>query len=605
MIAWFLCPLVVRAGDISVSATVESQDVYVGESFIMQVVVDGSDKAEAPDLSVLEGFAVEALGGSNESRQSISIINGRIERNVSRRYVYSYRLTPLETGRLTIPSVLVNVGGEGFRTSPIVITARKPGETGDFKLRMRLSRASCFIGEPVVLTVTWYLRRDVQDFRFTAPLLSSDAFVFENPEVKTDRSKRYYRIPFGAGEVIAEKGSGLLEGERYATLEFRKALIPKRAGAFVLPEIIVACSAVTGFSRGSDFFDDFFSDDFFGRRRGRLKKYVVSSNPLTLDVRDLPLEGRPKDFSGLVGEYRISATARPTEVNVGDPITLNIVIEGPDYLGAVDLPPLAEQPDLTRDFKIPDERADGRIDGGRKIFTQSVRAKHDGVEQIPPIRLAYFNTANGLYEAAATDPIPLVVHETRVVTAVDAEGIEPAEGAPVERRQAGIAYNYEGPAVIEPQDFGLGSTLSEPAWIAALITPPAAYFILLTGAVALKRRRARPEARKARGAMKRLRSRIDAIGRKGELRGRQLCEEVLEALREYIGDKLNRPGATITAGDLETILARRGLDASVIESLKEAMSACEAGAYAGGLSSVEGDLPRRVRKAAEELERKL
>ena len=149
-------------GDIRVIANVESRDVYVGESFLMQISVDGSDEVEAPDMSAIEGFSVEYISGSNNSSQSISIINGRVERNVQKGFVFTYKLTPQSAGRHTIPSIDVKVEGNTFRTGPIVVSVKRPEETEDFKLRIRMSRESCFVGEPVVLTVTWYLRRDVE-----------------------------------------------------------------------------------------------------------------------------------------------------------------------------------------------------------------------------------------------------------------------------------------------------------------------------------------------------------------------------------------------------------------------------------------------------------
>ena len=159
------------ADDIRVITNVESRDVYVGESFLMQITVDGTDEAVLPDFSPLEGFTVEYVGGSNNSSQSISIINGKVQRTVKKGFVFTYRLTPKVAGRLVIPPLDVNVSGTLFKTSQIAISVKKPEETEDFKLRIRLSRDTCYTGEPVVISVTWYLNRDVEGFNFTAPIL--------------------------------------------------------------------------------------------------------------------------------------------------------------------------------------------------------------------------------------------------------------------------------------------------------------------------------------------------------------------------------------------------------------------------------------------------
>lgn len=595
-----------QAGDVRVAANVETHDVYVGESFLLQIAVDGSDSAEIPDLSGLDGFAVEYLGGSNNSSQSISIINGKVERTVQRGFVFTFRLTPQRTGRLAIPAIPVKVEGTSFTTGEITISVKQPEETEDFKLRIALSRETCFVGEPVLLTVTWYLRRDVQAFEFTAPLLSSDAFSFETPEVNIDPNGQYYRIPLAGREVIAKKDRGILDGETYATLSYSIAVIPERPGTFVIPEFIVAAESGTGLRSRRDFLRDFFNNDFVGQWRGSLRKYVVPSNELGLAVRDLPLEGRPPGFAGHVGRYRIEVGAEPTEVNIGDPITLTVTLSGPDYLGRVDLPPLGAQEALARDFRIPEDRADGVIDGRKKVFTQTIRALREEVTKIPPIELVYFDTKLEKYATARSEPITIEVRPTRIVTAGDAEGLEPvAAGAPLEPWKAGIAYNYEGPAVIEPQDFGLGSLLSDAWALLLLIVPPAGFLAVLAGAVAARRRSADPEARRARGALRRLRGRLAVLRGSGESDER-FCASVLEAFSRYLGDRLSLEGAALTPGEIERLIASRGAGPGLVDEVRGLLRSCEFGAYAGGAAMEDrGRLLERALETAGRLEKAL
>ena len=595
------------AGDISVSLQVESRDVYVGESFMMQISVDGTDRIEEPDLGSLPGFSIEYLGGSNNSSQSITIINGRIQKSVHKGFVLSYRLTPKRTGRLTIPPIEVHAGGKVFRTDPVVISVRKPHESEDFKLRMSLSRSECYVGEPVVLTVTWYIGRNVRDFQFTMPLLDMDAFDFEDPHIKINNRLSYYRVPLGKQEVIAEKGRGMLDGQMYATLRFKKVLIPKKAGKFALPQTVVSCEAIVRRGGQSDFFDDFFSDNFFGMGGGKLRKYVVPSNTVSLDVKPLPEEGRPPGFAGHVGRYRISATAQPTDVNVGDPITLNIIVEGPDYLGNVDFPPLSEQPALERDFKIPSERAAGKIAGTKKIFTQTIRAKNDRVKEIPSIKLVYFDTEKGRYEVASTKPIPITVHPTRIVTARDAEGGRPVNYSnPIEKWKVGIAYNYEGPELLMNEGLGFASIVREPLWLAALAAPPALFFVVLLSLTMLRRRKEDVEGRKARGALKRLLKGLDRL-KGSDISDKELGMRIMQLLREYVGDKLGRQGTTLTRAEIASELEKRRVSEGVRSDFIALVERFEAAAYAGAVSIEEGkaELLERAKRLARALDREM
>jgi hypothetical protein len=587
------------AQEVVVQAYVESETVYMGETFVYQLVIDGADNATPPDVSAFgPDFAAQYLGGQNSSSQSISLINGKMERQVQRRFIMQFNLTPKRKGRLTIPAVPVKVKGQSYNANAVVVGVDTPVETQDFKLRMSLSRSSCYVGEPVMLTVTWYIGRDVEEFVFSMPVLGSADFDVETPEVKIDQNKKYYRIPVGGQEVIAEKGTGTLDGRNYATISFKKALFPKRAGTLAIPESSVQCAAVSGSLRGRDFFDDFFNDNFFGARRGAMKKYVVPSNNLVLNVKDLPREGRPADFAGHIGEYKISASASPLDVSVGDPITLKVTLSGPDYLGNVDLPPLGNQTELATYFKIPDERADGKVSGASKVFTQTIRAKNESVKEIPSIALSYFDTKKGRYETISTAPIPIVVHSTKVVTAVDAEGSSSGPlGNPLEGWKEGIAYNYEGADVLKPQQFGLVSALSSPPWLAALFLPLAAYVTLLATTIARRRREADVEGRAARSAFRRLKRRLEGIGKQG-VSGAALCEQVHGAMREYLGDKLSTAGSTLTAGDVVRILGEKGASPEAIAALREVMASCEAGAYAGDHSPA-ADREAFIRRALE------
>jgi hypothetical protein len=593
-----------RAGEILARVTVESDEVYVGEPFMMRITVIGSADAERPDLSGLEGFEVKFQGGTNNSSHSVSIINGKVTRNVTKEYIYNYTLTALKTGTLTIPPIEVEAEGRTLRSNSVTIRAKRPEETEDFKLRARLSKKSAYVGEPVLLNVTWYLNRDIRSFEFTAPFLDTDNFTVEEPEVEIDSRKQYFRVPIAGYEFIAEKGRDTLAAKQYATLSFSMAVTPKEQGVFTIPEFIVACE--TGSAVRDRFFDDFFSDRFRGRERSR--KYVIPSNTPSISVKPLPLAGRPDDFAGHIGEYSISASAEPLEVNIGDPITLEVTLEGPEYLDNVTLPPLSGMEGFTGNFKIPEERAAGTVEDGRKVFTQTIRPVREGVTEIPPVRLVSFDTETEEYRTVSTEPIPLKVNPTRVVKASDAEGISvPGQMTALESWKDGIAYNYEGTEVLAKRDYGFYAALSR-WWNLALITvPPALFLLILTGTVLVRRRSSDPEGRRARRALKEARKKLSAI-RKPDREGQAFCGEILEVLKEYMACRLCRQSVSMTAAEIEEELEKRDIERETVDSLREIIETCEAGTYAGEKPTGMDDAPsvtRRMEELLKRIDRKL
>ena len=61
---------------ISIQAQVDKEEVSVGESFMLQIKIDGDDSPAEPDLSGLSDFTVIPKGGGQNNRESITIING-------------------------------------------------------------------------------------------------------------------------------------------------------------------------------------------------------------------------------------------------------------------------------------------------------------------------------------------------------------------------------------------------------------------------------------------------------------------------------------------------------------------------------------------------
>jgi hypothetical protein len=597
---------ILSSGRIIARTSVESDNVYVGESFLMQITVIGSTEAERPNLAGLEEFDVEFAGGSNNSSQSVSIVNGKYSRTVKKEYVFTYRLTPRRAGVLRIPSFTIEVEGGDLKTNTFAINVRTPEETDKFKLRLRLSKKNCYTGEPVILSVIWYLQEDVNSFHFTAPFLETATFDIEKPEVILDKRKKYFRVPIGGKEFIALKSSGTLEGENYATLEFDLALIPKRSGIFTIPKFIVSCETGGGFG-GDDFFNDFFSRGFSSRERR--KKFVVPSNSPTLNVKELPKEGRPADFAGYVGEYRISVSASPTEADVGDPVTLIVTLEGSDYMETLTLPSLIEFAEFSENFKIPSERAVGVIKDGKKIFTQTIRAKNHKVIRIPPIRFVSFDTAKERYLTVESDPIPLIVNPTRIITASDAEGLGRApEGTALEHWRNGIVYNYKGEGVMARMDYGFESLMFHRWNIMLLVLPPALFVILLLGSIIVKKRNADPFARRARESGKMFSRKLDTILKDKNLNREVSCGRILEALKEYLGNKLRLAGSALTSEEIGDELERKGINPELIESLMGIIQLFEHGTYAG-LSAAEindvGSLIERIKDIVARLDKKL
>src|SRR6185503_19157397 len=131
-------------GEATVKAEVNATRVYVGDSLTLQVAVEGARSAVPPDLSKLDGFTAQYVGAQDASSQSVTIINGRMQRNDSLRFIMQWRLTPTRKGKLTIPALTVAAGGQNHATEPISIASVEPAESPDFRLALEADKTAAY-----------------------------------------------------------------------------------------------------------------------------------------------------------------------------------------------------------------------------------------------------------------------------------------------------------------------------------------------------------------------------------------------------------------------------------------------------------------------------
>ena len=115
-----------------------------------------------------------------------------------------------------------------------------------------------------------------------------------------------------------------------------------------------------------------------GRYTGRRLVAVAAAVPV--EVREVPLP-RPATFCGGIGNYRVAASASPTALRVGDPLTLRLDFERGQGSGSLDLisaPNLEANSKIAADFEIIDKNPTGRSEGEVKRFEYALRPKRAG-----------------------------------------------------------------------------------------------------------------------------------------------------------------------------------------------------------------------------------
>jgi hypothetical protein len=548
--------------------------IYPGQRFTYSVVVEGG-KPSRIDVSPIAQFNPQRAG----SGSSMQTIGGRTTISYSENYV----IVAEKPGTMVLPPVTVVVDGKTYETNAVEVTVAAPGTTDRLELEVTVSDTRCYVGQPIVLEVRWIVKAQVKDAAFEVPVFKSDDFYIEDLPGASSAYARTETSIHGVPVQVYENRE-TIKGMEAAIVSFGKVLLPKRAGQITLEPVTVSTSMVTGRVR---------TGEFLNPVRVNYERFSVASDPIALEVLPLPQAGRPEGFYGLVGRYTISASATPTEVSVGDPITLTVRIGGNPYLKPVRWPDLEAVAALANHFKIPSEKASPVVENGQKVFTQTVRARDDRVREIPPIPLAYFDPEAGDYVVAQTASIPLKVAAAKVLTSADIEGLGASSVARrVQALREGLSANYYGPEVLENQAFSPMAALASPGYAALWSLP----LLGLIGSIAFRlatRTSAESVARKRRRQA--ASTAVRQIRRVATAEESERHDLLAAALRGYVGDRFDRAAGSLTADDCHGVVLAVTDDADLAERFRERIAESEAARYASiGVSIDAGQVEEAI-----------
>ncbi len=539
--------------EVSAQAAFSQQTCYLGDQVRFRIVVEGAEQADAPDLSSLPGASFFFAGGSNNTSTMVSIVNGRRHEESHKQYILQWVVTPEKPGTLVVPPQRITLpDGSAVQTPEARLRVIEPEQTDKPVLRATIDDDTLYVGQAARVHVTWLLLSDVEEYSFRGNDRPDDFDIQPVITASAGRGNDYKVDIFG----ITTQGRlsySTLDGERYRSFEFELLVSPKRAGTLTLGPIGVSF------------------DERVTRRSTR--RMIARTDPIVIHALDLPAEGRPPGFTGLLGAHAIDATATPTDVNVGDPIELRVTISGPEPMsGVTDGPDLTSIEGFTDDFRISSEgwTYEPSSSPGRRTFKTTIRATHEGVEAIPAISLPFFDPGEGEYRVARSRPIPLHVRAVRKVTAADAVVSSGAPAAvsrdPLTPTAGGLWAIDTGPAVLADAWVPDAGMLRRPAVLSALIAPPVVF--LLAGVSVLARSRPRDEAEIRR-------RRAISMARRALRR-----EGPESAVRTYLACAFGLTPSAVTGADGHRLLAEAGV--ADADDIAELIAISESTRYAPG-----------------------
>jgi hypothetical protein len=231
------------------------------------------------------------------------------------------------------------------------------------------------------------------------------------------------------------------------------------------------------------------------------KDMTIASPSSELNVLPLPTLGRPRDFSGAVGDFDVSSDISPSRVAAGDPLTLHLRVRGVGNFDRVDSAMLDHLEHWkTYPPKSSFKASDAAQTHGEKVFEQPLIAEEPGEQTIPAIDFSYFNPRTQRYERAHTQPIKVMVATSLADSSL---------GVPGESHDPNGAF-ARGLRPDHPQPRASVSELRPLYFQSSFLTVPAALALMLAAAWLA----VRPEPRRVTSkAVRRALAQLEAAAR--------------------------------------------------------------------------------------------
>jgi hypothetical protein len=547
------------------TATLDRDTVAAGETATLTLTFEGGDPESIQSFDV-PGIQI----ASGQMSRNVSIVNGQASSSVTQTLL----LTPTQPGDYTIPALQARVSGQTLTSAPLKLKVVKPGSTaadaaGTESLafvKLFVPRKEIFAGEVITVEVQVYLRNNVAN----AEQIMQSIDNFNGAAIKAEG---FSVLKTGhAAHRSARVGNGI-----YNVATLVTAVSPIKTGPltinsmdFPLPLRILAPNQPRN--------TDPFWDPFGTFQRYQQKQVNLVADPETVNALPLPRENVPPSFNGAVGTFTMAASAGPTNVAAGDPVTVKVQITGRGALDSLNLPDNAGW----KEFKTypPTTKID-TVDPlglqGTKTFEQVVVPQSTTIQAIPELAFSFFDPEQKAYKTLKHAPIPLIVRPggTTVAPSLAAGSARGQENAPAARDIVTIKDRLGALAQVGPP-------LVSRRWFLALQALPVVAFI----SALLWRKRADAFASNPRLRRQRMTA---VIVRNGLMELRRLAAEnrsdeffasLFRLLQEQLGERLDLPASAITEAVIDEHLHPRGVPQYTIAQIEELFQMCNLARYA-------------------------
>ncbi len=470
-----------------------------------------------------------------------------VDGQASSRLSFSYTLVPSQPGDIVIPAMRVRVDGSDLTTPALKLkvvrndaaAASEANKTAFLKLV--IPRTNLVVGEVLPVDMNLYV---LEGREAHLPQIESPGFTIGKIQQQ--------------GQTRTRVGNQL-----FTLVTFKTYVSPVRSGSLPLGPATMQLSIPRPNARRTIFGDIV---DW--------QPVTLSTEPQIINAQSLPRTNVPPTFNGAVGTFAMNVTAGPTNVAVGDPITLKVAISGQGLLDSVSLP---AQP-AWADFKVypPNNHLDASDPfglSGTKTFEQVVIPQKQEITTLPPFHFSFFDANARTYRTLSGPSFPLTVRPA--VASGPLPGPTPTQPATTNDEILHIKP-YLGISPVA------GTPLVQQPWFIAIQAAP--LFTWLSLLVVRKRNQAlanNPRLRRQREVARKIADGLADLRRQAAAQEAEaFFATIFRLLQERLGERLDLPAAAITEAVIDERLRGKDIPEQNLIELHELFQICNQARYA-------------------------
>lgn len=538
------------SGQVSFRAKVSKKTLGINERLQIDFLMnEDGDNFTPPSF---EKFKV--VGGPSQSISN-SWING--ERTYSK--TYTYFLAPKKRGSTNIGQASIEVKGVIYKTSPIEINVTAavdvPKDPNDpeylasesIDLVAEISKTDPYLNEAISVVYKLYI--------------AENTGIRTWNEIDKPRYNDFWSQNIDVKELKVQEG--LYKGENYRFVVLKKTvLFPQKTGELSLEPLTLDISVEVPSNRR----------DIFGRRATTTVNRTVTAGNRNIEVKPLPKQGRPENFSGAVGEFDFEVESSKKTLTASEAFNLKLEVSGKGNLMLFELP----EPILPSSLEIYDpehsEDIKTSLNGtkGRILDNYTIVTNESGQYPIPPISFSFFNPKTKRYDTINSKKIIINASENPYVSKNNVDNI-----SKIESKDSKFSSIYTSTKLepIEKDDF-FKSALFWLLFITPLFFIPA--IIIYTK---IKGKRAMDfEGNKIRKNRKLAKKYLSEA--KKNIGNKESFYEALErALHSYLKAKLKIKTVDLSKDRIKSLLDNNSISSSIVTVFVKLLESCDFARY--------------------------